>query len=426
MLSKLKSKNKLLILALLPMLLSLTGCNAGSPKHATFHLTGNWGAWIDYSIWCIGAGITYTFDKFAAGLKSLGISTIQTVVVEQNTGSIATLLGYNESITTLMNVVSALTCAIILIKFAHSIFKYNFQATDNQYAPTAIELIKKVLVAIVVTFAIPYICVTGFTLSSKLGSAAATQLTQSGENALDVRNYQIFNYMEDHQISYTTVCKTDESKKPDDYIDNKDLSTAEATTGFSGSGDRSFWCGEANSVGDHFMNDKLDSKLAAVITSNTTSYIAEEDDTQFMTYIAGLLGLLFYVALTVIVGWSIAKRIVDLIVLIGMSWWYIGSSVSDGATNVSLSALWKKLLSICLSQFFLLFELGLLQSFNIISGVGDGLNGVIRAIAWLTVLTGTPTIVEGMTTSTGAGSDLSAVGSAAGKGLKSMLSQFKG
>lgn len=424
--NKLKNKSKLLILTLFPMLISLTGCQVGSPKYTSFKLTGNWGDAIQYWLWCLSADFTQALDKMAAGLKSLGISTILSVVDDQGQSSIQTLLGYNDSLVALMNVVSILACAFIVIKFAYSIFKYNFQATDNQYAPTAVELIKKVLVALVVTFAIPYICVTGFTLSSKLGSAAAVEIMNGGDTSQDslksqLTRLELFDYMESHEISYQTVCKTDASKTPDDYIDKKDLS---GDTGFSGSGDRSWWCGDAESVGDHFMNDRLDSDLAVVISSNTVSGTSEEDATSFMLTLKGLLGVVFYVALTVIVGWSVAKRIVDLIVLIGMSWYYIASSVSDGANNVSLQALWKKLLSICLSQFFLLFELGLLQSFGILTDVS--LAGIIRAIAWLAVLTGTPTIVEGMTTSTGAGSDLSAVGASAGKGLKGIMSKFKG
>lgn len=420
-------KKKFLLLTLIPMLLSLTGCQMGSPVYTSFKLTGNWGDWIQYSLWCLSADITQAIDKMAAGLKSLGISTILTVVNDEGTSSIQTLLGYNDGLVSLMNVISVLACAIIVIKFAYSIFKYNFQAADNQYAPTAIELIKKVLVALVLTFAIPYICVTGFTLSTKLGSAAAIQLTNTGEDENSLQNQikqlALFDTMETYEISYQTVCKTEASKTPDDYIDKKTL-PGSGETGFSGSENKSFWCGDAESVGDHFMNDKLSSELATVITSNTVSGENDEDTTTFMTTLKGFLGVFFYIALTIIVGWSVAKRIVDLIILIGMSWWYIGSSVSDGPTGTSIKALFNKLLSICLSQFTLLFFLGLLQAFGLLSDVS--MAGLIRAIAWLAILAGVPTAVEGMVTSTGAGSDLSAIAGQAGKSVKGLMSKFRG
>lgn len=436
MFNKIKSKSKLLILTLIPMLFSLTGCQLGSPKYATFKLTGNWGEWIDYSLWCLSANFTQTIDKFAVGLKSLGVSTILSVVTNQETSSIQTLLGYNDNLVTLMNVVSILACAFILINFAKGIYKNNFATADNQYAPTVAELIKKVVVALILTIAIPYICVTGFTVSSKLGSAAAVEVTSNNGEGADsyqaqLTRYQIFDEMENIGLSYTTVCKTEASKKPDDYIDKKDLSTLSDKIGnaFGESvNSTTFWCGDAETVGDHLMNDKLSNKyLADVISSNTISKIDTSDSeasNDFLIMLSGLLGVVFYVALTVIVSWSIAKRIVDLIVLIAMSWWYIAGSVGEGGQSVSLPSLWKKLLSICLSQFFLLFELGLLQTFGILSDIS--LSGIIRALAWLAIITGTPTAVEGMVTSTGAGADLTAAGGAVGKGIKGYLSKFRG
>lgn len=292
------------------------------------------------------------------------------------------------------------------------------------------------VVALILTIAIPYICVTGFTVSSKLGSAAAVEVTSNNGEGADsyqaqLTRYQIFDEMENIGLSYTTVCKTEASKKPDDYIDKKDLSTLSDKIGnaFGESvNSTTFWCGDAETVGDHLMNDKLSNKyLADVISSNTISKIDTSDSeasNDFLIMLSGLLGVVFYVALTVIVSWSIAKRIVDLIVLIAMSWWYIAGSVGEGGQSVSLPSLWKKLLSICLSQFFLLFELGLLQTFGILSDIS--LSGIIRALAWLAIITGTPTAVEGMVTSTGAGADLTAAGGAVGKGIKGYLSKFRG
>ena len=92
-----------------------------------------------------------------------------------------------------------------------------------------------------------------------------------------------------------------------------------------------------------------------------------------------------------------AKRIVELIFLIATSWWYIGNSIGDTYQESSLQEFGKKLLNICLSQFFLIYEFGIF-----ITVIGMNMStSMTLAIAFILVMVKTPSAVAEMVSDTG-------------------------
>lgn len=422
-------KNKKKILALIPILLTLTGCQK---------------SYYPFSMADMGKSISYLGHTFLFGLlewiNKMMCGFYQTVyyvfarVMTPSDNWISNELTYYTDIFSGENggfifTVSLLACAYILINFVIGIYKTNFATTDNQYSPTAVELIKKVLVALVVTFAIPYIAITGFSLASRLGTQAVANIKTDQE-----MQFQLYEYMDAADISYNTVCNRSNrlevsiDEGDDDGILSKDFSQRVSITLHDASGtskssvktenktfkelyssfpnassdDYTFWCGTTGeggdnyvSVGENLMNNEVFKDINPV---STFSVLGGSIGATAMAILFVPLALATIILLAIL-SWSVlssfAKRTADIVVLIAMSWFYIGASVSDTGRDNHLSDMFKKLLTICISQFLFMLEVGMMIRLKVLTG------GVFWLLAWIMVLNGTPTIIEDMVGTTG-------------------------
>ena len=157
-----------------------------------------------------------------------------------------------------------------------------------------------------------------------------------------------------------------------------------------------FWCNGAGESGD--LQEGYGYKYLNVWHSFANS----EKMKDILTFGVGsvLEEIIAFIAMAVLYAFgsmALARRLVDLIVLIGMSWWYIGSSISDAPNQNSIGELFKKLAGICLSQFIFSFEIMLFTEMVLTHPPYN----VWLLWAWIFVLLSTPTAVEDMVIGTG-------------------------
>lgn len=116
---------------------------------------------------------------------------------------------YGTSLASIVTVTSILAAAAILIRFAMSVFKNNMAEQNREMAPDFITVVKKIIVSIIVTFCIPYICITSFVASGYLGGSVANSLieTELGNQDLD-----IYETMNQYGVKYSTYCRTGQTK----------------------------------------------------------------------------------------------------------------------------------------------------------------------------------------------------------------------
>ena len=105
-----------------------------------------------------------------------------------------------------------------------------------------------------------------------------------------------------------------------------------------------------------------------------------------------------------------------------MSWYYCGDSISNAPNNQAFATFGRKLLSICLTQFFVILEVGL-YAFFVSKGASEGIFfDLAMQIAWITFLMGTPTFISEICHDTGASGDALT----AAKGAKGAWDRFRG
>lgn len=419
------------ILTLIPLLLFLTGCQKSYYPFSMTDMTKSF----SYLIHTMLFDLLELVNRVVCGFYQT-VYYLFAKTMSPSNNWIQNELSYYTEIFTGENggfifTVSLLACAWILVSFAIGIYKSNFQSVDNQYAPTAVELVKKVIVALVLTFAIPYIAITGFSVASRLGTQAVASIKTDQEI-----QYAIYEFMDEAEIDFNTVCNLSNrlevsiDENDSDSISSKNFSgtveikTHNSATGKSEKSARTFqelynqfpdkdgnvatsgyefFCGATGdtgdnyvSVGENIMNNKRFSKINPVNTEH--SVLGASVATVAVTILFVPIALITIVLLAILC-WSVlssfAKRTADVIILIGMSWWYIGSSVSDTGKENHLNELWKKLLSICISQFMFMFEIGIMIRLEALTG------GIFMLIAWILVLSATPTVVEELVGTTG-------------------------
>lgn len=413
------------ILTILPLFLVLTGCQKSYFPFSMADMTTS----ISYGIHCFLFSILQFMNKVVCGFYNFVYYIFAKTMTPSDSWIISEMDYYTKAFTgkngAFITTVSVLACGYILINFAIGIYKNNFATANNQYAPTAADLIKKVITALVLTFAIPYICITGFSLASRLGTKAVANIKTDQQ----VR-YQIYDFMKTADIDYNTVCnrsnrlevsidennsdgilsksfsgKTSvtqwDSSTNTSKTTNESFSTLYSQFNYSGD-DYGFWCGTTGddkdnyvSVGENMMNNEMFDSISP--TTNFSFFGATAGSVATGIFIvpivlatAIILAILAWVVLS-----SFAKRTADVVMLIAMSWYYIGASVADTGKENHLGEMFKKLLSLCISQFFFMVEVGLMIQF-------EGLtSGIFWMLAWIMVLTATPTVVEEMVGSTG-------------------------
>lgn len=422
------------ILCILPLLFLLTGCDY---TYNTTYLVGG----LYNAIASFGIGIVEMMNS----LNSALVNALLDVAKSGNGTGLETLASFGPLVS-LVSLVSTLALVAIIIQFAKSIYRNYFASTDGNYAPTTIELIKKVFTASLAAYLIPYICITGFLTTTYAGIALPDILITEGE--LDKTLYDTYTTMSSSGISFSTYCevgqkdagvsnvsklKGSDGKTQSSYeILIEDNSYTNIKVPIKGMSAYEFYCGyagektaslkelEASSGGE--INPK--NVYESFAGSATLAKIMPVGSPNAFLGVSGPLALVLGIIEIVAIGiaWlvillAVTRRVIDLVVLIGMSWWYIGASVSDSSRQSSLGELFKKLLSICLTQFIMSIEIYLFATtMTNFASVG----GLISIIVWIGVLTSTPTVVEEMVSSTGAADTAANAGKGAwalGKGI---------
>ncbi len=406
-------------LLLTPLLFMLTGCGT-TYVHQKFDIFA-FDKWLDEVFSKFVLGVKFFINKINATFIT-GIHEFSTrQPIEQLFGGNGST-GYMNLMTnmaSIVNIVSILAVLAIVINFAKNLYRNYFAQADNRYAPSAIELGKKLISAVVITVLVPYLCVTAFTTTIYGGVALGNFLASDSESNLT--KLTTYKYMEEKGISFNTYCEVSQKyygvKNLTD-LNGIDMSKFDENQGFEiitkensvnigtpewagisstdSAGIYNFWCNGAGESGD--LQEGYGFKYLNVWHSFANS----EKMKDILTFGVGsvLEEIIAFVAMAVLYAFgsmALARRLVDLIVLIGMSWWYIGSSISDAPNQNSIGELFKKLAGICLSQFIFSFEIMLFTEMVL----SHPPYNVWLLWAWIFVLLSTPTAVEDMVIGTG-------------------------
>ena len=130
---------------------------------------------------------------------------------------------------------------------------------------------------------------------------------------------------------------------------------------------------------------------------------------------------LVLIAFYLVGGYMVIKRTLDVVFLTLMGWFYCGESISSNPNNGAFATFGRKLLSICLTQFFVIIEIGIFSFFAANSPERSFMFNISISIAWIAFLLGTPTFIADICHDTGTAGDLMRA-YRLGKGLHNMLS----
>lgn len=411
-------KNKIKIFLTFPVLFLLTGCDYIHYK--TGILEGNWIGQIQEACEKIGLGVLEWLNACNAAIVRLSFSL---TTGESSINDIAreTLQNFG-SVTKIVNLISILAIMLIIINFAKSVFKNNFSTVDRVTAPSAIQLFKKVFISAIVTIAIPYLCIGGFVVSTFAGENATQMII--GTQEISDSEWNIFNEMNQDHVGFATYCEGGQKlANPDNYyfadlveetsqgtrsgIIKEDSSLYNKYCNYSSMCSADKGCEVVSTdAGEAPKNIYQGLKYSAKYHSVITVGAAQTDSTIFGNTVNGALTPVFTILYVLVIGivWVVSivstlRRVIDLVVLIGMSWWYIGSSIADQEGQTAINDLIKKLLKICMSQFLLTFEITLFTTLTLSKGFS--ILNLLMSISWCAVLLSTPTVVEEMMGSTG-------------------------
>ena len=402
-----------------PLLFLLTGCGT-SYVHQKFDIFAL-DKWLDELLTSFVLGVKFFINKlnsfFILGIHDF--STRQPLEQLFGGGGSTGYINLITNMSSIVNLVSILAVLAIVIQFSKSLYKNYFAQADNVYAPSAIELGKKIISALVITVLVPYICITAFTSTVYGGVALGNYLASDPESNLT--KLSTYQYMSEKGISFNTYCEVAQKYygvknltdlngiDMDKFDENRGfeiITEANASkvgapewTGINSSDSKevyNFWC---NAAGE---STELKEGVGYKYLNVWHSFANSENLEDILTFGAGsvLEEIIAFIAMAVLYAFgsmALARRIVDLIVLIAMSWWYIGASVSDAPNQNSIGELLKKLAGICLSQFIFSFEIMLFTEMVL----SHPPYNVWLLWAWIFVLLSTPTAVEEMVIGTG-------------------------
>lgn len=423
-----KIKNKILVL--IPMLFLLSGCTYEHSAGGIMHI----GEWMEERLTKAGLSIVQFVNTLNASIVSLMLDFSGDALGETARD---TLKGFG-SITGIINLISILAVALIIVNFAKSVFKNNFTTVDRATAPSAIQLFKKIFVAVVATLVIPYLCIGSFVVSTYAGQKIGTVISSDGtpENG---NIWKIYNEMDADGVTYSTYCEEGqkaagvkkisdlknkcEKNEPCEVILSEDPLYEKYCNygpGASGIPHEDYKNYTPKNVFESLKYSRLYSptvllfgysldigtggQAAQTITDvgvPAGGAVALHFLKLLSPKVIGFIALICVAFIGVILLFSViatVKRTIDLLMLITMSWWYIGSSISDQEGQTAINDLLKKLLKICMSQFFLNFELVIFIQTCLSKGISA--SQIFMVIAWSLVLISTPSVVEEMVGST--------------------------
>ena len=368
---------------------------------------------IPNTIYGIIANINFFIDRMFAQFVSYfrGIATFEGIkdAVSQSSS-------YFDNISQFVAWFQALALAYIAIRFGWMILNEYIIQQDNHMATPLMQQFKKLFVALLMVFLLPYITFSAYAGSSYLGITAAEEFAVGGEDAFEA--YQVFDKMESLGISYATYCKVSvngkEAKVP------KSNASGEVNVMVSSLSDDDLL---AKNVAAHAKGTKYEANYEEVyqdIWNNTCAQgggvyrvgqglAANEGYRVVMSsgngnVVTFLLRTVIQLVFWIVGGYMVAKRTFDIVFLTLMGWYYCGESISGSTNNQAFATFGRKLLSICMTQFFVITEIGIFSHYMNF-GRDFVLFDFIIMIAWITFLLGTPTFISEICHDTGASGD---------------------
>ena len=462
--NRIKNKYQKLLTCILPLLI-LTGC--GNAEFVEVQGIGLEDP--SSTAYTVTANIAFFFDRLFANVAIFFNTHLN---FETITNAVKSSSEYFNNISRLVAWFQVMALAYIAIRFGWMIVNEYILQQDNRMATPIMHQLKKLLIALVLTVAMPTIVFSSYLGSTYLGVSMAQQF-KTGNDELNEK-YQFLNKMNDVGVTYGAYCKCEidgEYTKtpslhsgemnvafPAKYPDAAYDATLDSETLLGGIGDfvegaSAFLNGK--SVGELTRNRLVSNVTKNYVKSNpehvsdatagmkiyeevwnetcgkTPSYrigdaMAQNGYADVMISgqgrgISSLLSILVRCVFFGVAAWMVAKRTLDVVFLLLMSWFYIGDSVSNAPNNQAIATFGRKLLSICMTQFFVILEVGIyMDTINTANNAG-GFN-LIMGVAWIMFMLGTPTFIADICHDTGTGSDAIT----AGRFAKGAWNKFRG
>lgn len=377
-------KNKLKkILVLIPLFFTLTGCDWMT--NYTYTTEGFEGVTCGFSSWYINLIQSWN-DAYAIMYNLIGDMI-------DNAGDVGYTYveAFGSSVASIVNVVSVLAAVAIVVRFAINVAQENMFEQNSEMAADLMTRIKKVIVAIIVTFSIPYLCITAYIGSGYIGGVAAGKVMA---NQVDNQARQIYEEMNKVGVTYATYCRTAQpaailapDKNTSGSIFYLDADNSKTLTGK----DYDYWCGDGTHQNVY---------MSLFAEGRSYSNIAPFKPT-FFTLVEGLTSLasiVIVVVVAVFMSYSIAKLAVQMLFLIATGWWYTSSYIADKPREESsLGKFFKKLIEICLTVFFLIFELAIF----VVVILGNPGSSIVLSMAFVMIMFSTPTAISDLIQQTG-------------------------
>ena len=413
--NKIKEKVNIKLLAILPSLFLFTGCTRTGPKYLHIKVglsnIGDFSEKIAESMEQLGLKVVQVFNGLFA-LLMRGFYYLPTGVGNLSIKNLESFSSFFKIIT----IVQVLALVYIIVCFAKSVASHNLMGQGS--STSTITHLKKIAVGLIATFLVPYLCITCY-MASVYSASSLSSILKLGEDGTTAV-WEIYDDMEKDGVSLGTYCK--EGQELYGVSDLSDLSSPETQKDLNVPDDAKAstkysvipkdykggkYCDDTSrNIYEHFQHSQY--KKTLIIGANTieAGSMGSIINVELIKY-NGLLMFLLGLAFTLVLGsiyvvfiLSSFKRIIDLLMLIAMSWYYIGASVSDSPNENSLSSLWKKLFAICLTNFIMMLEFLIWVALVLDGDAVFTLPSLVYSVLWLLVLTATPTVVENMVVST--------------------------
>lgn len=429
------------ILPLLPLVMMLAGCG------------GRYGnGLLDPVKFLFSDGLTNAAFNInsAVGHVLYGVNSMLSVqLLDQAKTAYASFAGY-------VQIFQWIALVYIAVKFGEMIFKNYF--TENQkFATSAVSILKKLVIAFALTWAMPYAVFTGYFGASEAGVAVANQIGgfSADSDGGSGPYYKLYDEMSNVGIKGATYCRFntdvptpsvddglgavmtdpgDSSGTGDDTLDR--MLRARAKENIDGldkyiEGEatedaryselvkeyRDVWnqtCGEFSA--DNAYVDHNVYRVAEAINagSNRNILIFRAGGSSALNIAVVIVTCIYALVGSV----ALIRRLLDAIMLVATGWYYVGNYVTD-EDGQYLSKFLAQLGSICVTQFTVLAEFSLYFSMQASLPDSTSAQFVLASnIAWLLLLIGTPSAIAGMFNQTGAISAGAKVGSHLINGIK--------
>lgn len=414
------------ILLILPVLI-LAGC--GRADYMSIGLGLDQES-IPNVVYGIMAGLKMAVDKFIANFclsfrSFTSFDTVKDYITFSST--------YFTDLSKVVGWFQAMALAYISIRFGWMILNEYIIQQDNRMATPLMQQFKKLFIALLMVFLLPTITFSAYAGSSYLGVLAAKEFGATDMESL--KAYEIYDKMDKLGISYSTYCKVKVNgeyvKVPksnasgdvnvmvenlsDDELLRKNIASNAAGTDYESNYEdvyKEIWdstCGQ----GEYY---RVGTGLAA--NTDLRKHMFTLGGNAFAVLARTLVTLVFWL----VCGYMVIKRTLDVVFLTLMGWYYAGESISGAPNNQAFATFGRKLLSICMTQFFVITELGIFSFFSANSADVNPFFDVAINIAWLSFLMGTPTFISEICHDTGASGEALT----AAKGVKGAWDRFRG